>query len=224
MSTGKAVSHTAKDAFKRVKPLLDVLKQDIRKAATIVSKEYDSLPKLEKKDFAAKIQAEYGWSRDRLSIFARIGREFPKKAKLISSSPATTKLEDFGSEHMAEIMRTPDKLLKKAADEGMFSKKVSKRDIRSLRQTGKIPVVHVVKPKNDLDKIRVLMVHAEDHMRKASLDIGKIAALMYDSGITDAKGKEATALVKTFEKLCTEVASVNPITSKRAFQILRGEA
>ena len=68
------------------------------------------------------------------------------------------------------------------------------------------------------------MVHAEDHMRKASLDIGKIAALMYDSGITDAKGKEATALVKTFEKLCTEVASVNPITSKRAFQILRGEA
>ena len=211
MSTGKAVSHTAKDAFKRVKPLLDVLKQDIRKAATIVSKEYDSLPKLEKKDFAAKIQAEYGWSRDRLSIFARIGREFPKKAKLISSSPATTKLEDFGSEHMAEIMRTPDK-------------KVSKRDIRSLRQTGKIPVVHVVKPKNDLDKIRVLMVHAEDHMRKASLDIGKIAALMYDSGITDAKGKEATALVKTFEKLCTEVASVNPITSKRAFQILRGEA
>lgn len=224
MTTSKSLQGTAEQAFSKVKPMLDTLKKDIRTAADIVSKEYDSLPKLEKSKFAAKVQAEYGWSRDRLSTFARIGREFPKKAKLLSSSSTTTKLDGFDTGHMEEIVRTPDSLLEKAASEGMFDRQVSVKQIESLRKTGRIPAVQTTKPKTDLEKIRKLLSDADNHVRKAAIDVGKIASLMYDSGITDAKGKEATAFIKSFEKLCTEVASVNPTTSKRAFEILRGEA
>jgi len=214
---------TAMDAFKRVKPLLDLLRKDIRKAAAIVSKEYSSLPKMEKTDFADKVQAEYGWSQNRLQRFARIDREFPAKARLISAAHAPSKLSDISTETMHQIVQTPDTLLKKASVAGMFAKAVTRNQVEALRKTGQLPKQSKAQPKTDLQKIRSWMVDAENHINRASLDIGKITSLMLDSKVRDAKGREATALILAFEKLCTKMATANPVTSKRAFAILKGE-
>lgn len=228
MATAKAVEvqgATADQAFRRCKPLLDRLRDDIKKAAEIVAKEYEALPKLEKSAFADRIKGEYGWSQDRLGRFARIGRDFPKKKELISSVSRTAKIDDLDTKHMELISGVDDSLLKKAASAGMFDKPVTTREIETLRKTGRIPEDKPkAKPTTDLQKVRALMEDAEGHIRRASLSVGKIVSIMYDADITDAKGKEATALIQAFEKLCTEMASANPKTSKRAFAILRGEA
>ena len=76
----------------------------------------------------------------------------------------------------------------------------------------------------DLQKIKALMVRADFHIRQASFAIASITAIMEKGGITSARGKEATVLIRSFEKLCTKFATANPETSERAFQILRGEA
>ena len=76
----------------------------------------------------------------------------------------------------------------------------------------------------DLQKIKALMVRANVQIKQASIAIASITAIMEEAGITNAKGYEATALVRSFEKLCTKMATANPETSERAFQILRGEA
>lgn len=227
MSTAKAVAvqgAAADQAFRRVKPLLDQLKNNIKKASELVAKEYAALPRLEKAAFAQRVQTEYGWSRDRLSTFARIGREGPKKLRVISSRAPATKIDDLDVTVMEEIVATPDSTLKAAADAGMFDKPVTHRQIRNLRKTGRIPEDKPKPASTPLTKIRSLMADAENHMKKACWDIDRITSIMEDEGITDAKGKEATALVQTFQKLCTSMATANPETSKRAFAILRGEA
>ena len=212
-------------AFERVRPLLDALRGNIKEVADRVSKEYDKLPKLEKAVFAERVKEEYGWSRDRLSTFARIGREFPEKKKIISSSNSTAKIDETSTIVMEEIVRTSDKDLRIAVNAGLFENKITGEDIRRFRRTGQLPQSNQPKkPKTDLQKIKSLMVDVEHHMKKASLGISSITAIMYDAEITNAKGREATALIQTFEKLCTNMATANPQTSKRAFAILRGEA
>lgn len=214
--------HTADAAFKRVKPLLDQLRDNIQAAAQACGDEYNALPDSEKAAFAEKISKTYGWSQRRLQDFAKIQKQLPKKQRIISTLTSAPK-QDFSTGVADELIKVDDKLLEKAARRGMFDREVSVRDIRKLRQTGQIPSPKKAAPKTDLDKIKKLMVDADYHMRMASLKIGDITAIMEDTGIRDAKGREATALVKSFEKLCTKMATANPATSKRAFQILRGE-
>lgn len=212
-------------AYERVRPLLEKLRDDIREVAAIVSNEYCQLPKLAKAVFADKVKEDYGWSQSRLTTFAQIGRDFPKKQRLISRSAPSGKIDDLNMEIMREIVSTPDALLQTAAKQGMFDEPVTSREIRKLRKTGQIPrPAEKAQPQTDLQKIRALMVGAEHHMKRASLNISEITAIMRDAEITDAKGREATALVQTFEKLCLEISAANPKTSKRAFAILRGEA
>ncbi len=216
---------TADAAFKRVKPLLDRLRDDIKAAADVVSREYDALPKLEKTGFAEQVENEYGWSRDRLSTFARIGRDFPEKAKLISSRSSAIKIDETSTNVMTQIVRTSDEDLIKARDAGMFDVKVSGDDIRRFRKTGQLPKVkETPAPKTDLQKIRAEMERATQHMQSARKCISNILAIMETCNVHDAKGRQATALIKEFEKLCTEMAAANPTTSERSFKILRGEA
>ncbi len=227
MTTGKlnVVSiATADAAFRRVKPLLDQLRDNTKEAASVVAKEYGPLPKLEKAAFAEKVKAEYGWSQERLKTFAQIGREFPDKQALISRSSTSAKIDDLDPGHMQQIIQIDNGLLKKAAKQGMFDRPVSVSQIKHLRKTGQVPRPPTKPhPKTDIQKIKSLLVDAEQHMKRASLNIGEITAIMYDADISDAKGREATALIQAFEKLCTKMATANPVTSKRAFAILRGE-
>ncbi len=195
-------------------------KRNLIELAVAVGKEYRGLPKGERQIFCQKL----GWSQGRIQAFAKVGEKFPAKQKVITSRRRDVCMDDLGVEHMLEISQTPDKTLEAAADAGMFDKPVSKRDIIRLRKTGQIlkaksePI-----PKTDIEELRALMVRAENRMRKTSLAIASITALMEDAGIRDARGKEATALIKAFEKLCTKMATANPKTSARAFAILRGE-
>ncbi|MCP5014712.1 MAG: hypothetical protein GY938_05435 [Ketobacter sp.] len=226
MTTSKLTTTTAAQAFSRVKPLLDRLRHDLKAAANIVAKEYDALPKLEKADFADRVRKTYGWSQRRLNDFALIGRRLPEKEKVISMRAPAVKLDRSNTELMHEIVKTDDKLLAKAADKGMFDETVSARDVHRLRTKGMLPsdVKPIPTPKTDLQKIKAWMVDAEHHINRASLDIGKITSLMLDAEIHDAKGREATSLINAFEKLCTKMATANPVTSKRAFAILKGDA
>ena len=225
MATSKAKVidlNTVDVAFDRVKPLLDSLRDNLKAAAEAVGSEYDKLPDSEKPAFAKKVQAEYGWSRKRLGDFAKISRQLPEKQEIIWGGAPPT---DFTIDQSNEIVRTPDALLREAAKQGMFDEKVSTRQIRELRRTGKVPVkVEPPRPTTDLQRIKVLMGDADSHICKASLKVGEILAIMEDSGITDAQGPAAKSLIQSFEKLCTKMAAANPSTSKRAFAILRGEA
>ena len=213
---------TADAAFKRVKPLLDRLRDDLKAAAGIVAREYDALPKSERAEFADKVTEEYGWSRDRLQTFARIGREFPGKKKIIETRAGACSIDETNTEVLGQIVSMPDEQLIQAAEAGLFSIGVSKRQIIHYRKTGQLPAAAPkTKPTTDLGKIRALMVHAELLANKLSLKIGEITSIMEDSNITDAKGREATALIRAFERLCTKMATANPTTSKRAFEMLR---
>jgi len=213
---------TADAAFKRVKPLLDKLKDNLWAVARVIAREYDVLPKLEKKTFAERVQHEYGWGKSALAEYAQIGREFESKKKVIASAAADPKLDETSKKVMLEISRTPDATLKAAARAGMFDNKVSEYDIARFRKTGQLPRPKIAsKPKTDLDKIRTAMVAAEIYITKASLKIGEITSIMEDGNITDAKGRETTALIRAFERLCTKMATANPTTSKRAFEMIR---
>jgi hypothetical protein len=156
--------------------------------------------------------------------FAKVGREFPAKQKLLGQA---VNLDVLGIEHLSEIVQTPDATLKKAAKAGMFQRKeISKRDIRKLRQTGAVPVD---KPKKITEEpppkqIKYAMANAEIHMERAGRDLARILNLMEANDIAQVKGHEPRRLVEAFEKLCAQMAAASPKTSKRAFQILRGEA
>ena len=226
MATAKIIQMSAADsAFDRVRPLLDQLRNDIRAAADAVAKEYDALPAEHKKDFADMVQQRYGWSHSRLSTFAVIGRRAPKKLQVIRNAAPRSEVDASNTELLHELSKTDDSVLRGAAGAGMFDRPVSARDVHRLRTKGMLPSEPSKRPsaKTDLDRIKASMVKADNYINRASLEISNITSIMYDAGITDAKGREATALIKSFEKLCTKIATANPATSKRAFQILRGE-
>lgn len=223
MATAKAVAlngSLGEQAYERVRPLIEKAKKNVTEALIAIGSEYAALPDAEKDVFCKRL----GWSMNRVAEFATAAKRLPNIQKILGHE-RSCRIEDFDMQHIVELGRTPEKMIRLAADAGMFDKPVTQRDIITLRKTGRIPEDKPkAKPQTDLQKIRALMVDAEGHMTRAALAVGKIVTIMYDSGITDAKGKEATALIQAFEKLCTEMASANPTTSKRAFAILRGEA
>jgi len=93
------------------------------------------------------------------------------------------------------------------------------------RKTGQLPtdlVKHVAK--TELQKLREHMQAAAKQLDQFSISMDRITRIMHDEEITNAKGQASTALVVAFERACTQMASVNPATSKRAFAILRGAA
>ena len=116
------------------------------------------------------------------------------------------------------------KVLKAAATAGVFDAPITTRELELMRKTGALPTETVKRVLTELQKIKSLMADAKSQIDRASLRIAGITAIMEDNDIANAKGKEATALISSFEKLCTKIATANPVTSKRAFQILRGEA
>ena len=209
-------------AYERVRPFLEEAKKTVTKAVLAIAEEFQKIKaETEKRVFCDKL----GWSRNRVSEFVTAAKRLPEKQRVLGLD-ASSRIYDFDIQHLVEIGKTPNKTLKAAVAAGMFDvdKTVRVGDIRRLRNTGQIPQEQT-KPasKTDFQKIKSLMDRAETHIRKASLNIAEITAIMEGAGITNAKGKEATALIKSFEKLCTKMATANPETSKRAFQILRGE-
>lgn len=228
MSTAKSnvvQISTADAAFKRVKPVLDRLQDNIKEARRVVGREYIALADNEKKSFRGQLADEYGWSDRRILEFARIEEKLDGKISVIDRGAARrTPLDELSTRTLSQICGTPDEILAKGAKAGLFDKPVTSEDIKRFRRTGKVQKAIVNKAaKTDLGKIRAAMILAESHITKASLKIGEITSIMEDAGIADAKGREATALVKSFEKLCIKMATANPETSKRAFAILRGE-
>jgi hypothetical protein len=162
-------------------------------------------------------------SRSRIQQYVKVDKLFPAKQKLMGNA----NIEILGIEHLSEIVQTPDATLKLAAKAGMFQRNaIPKRDIRKLRQTGQVPVE---KPKKITEEpppkqIKYAMANAEVHMERAGRDLARILNLMEANDIVQVKGHEPRRLVKAFEKLCAQMAAASPKTSKRAFQILRGEA
>lgn len=223
--TSRNEENTADAAFKRVKPVLDNLNVNIKEARRVVGREYRALDDGQKKNFRKKISTQYGWSDDRVVAFARIEKKIESKKKIIQGGGARiTPLDELSTRTLTAICDTPDETLATATRAGLFKKPVTSEDIKRFRKTGQLPQPKTKRiAKTDLDKIRAAMVVAESHIRKASLKIGEITSIMYDADISEAKGREATALVKSFEKLCTKMATANPATSRRAFAILRGE-
>ena len=216
---------TGDQAFERIEPILDRLVNNMKEARRVIGREYAELRDDQKKLFRERITKKYGWSDDRILKFARIEKRLPNKLRIINSTGArTTPLDELSTRTLTAICDTPDKDLKLGAKAGLFENAVTSEDIKRFRNTGAIPRKPVIeKPKTDLQKIRGFMEGARKDMDHASLKIGSITNLMQSSNITDAKGKEATALIQAFERLCTKMATANPVTSKRAFAILRGE-
>ena len=212
-------------AFRRLEPILDRMRQITAGAKLEVAKEYDALKShSERATFEHLMYEKYGYSKKRLLALARVGREFPARKKILQRN-AGIPIDETNIEVMRCIVDMKDDELRLAAKAGLFKAAVSKRDIITYRQTGKLPtkfVKHVTK--TELQKIQSLMADAKSHIDRASLRVADITAIMEDNDIANAKGKEATALISSFEKLCTKMATANPVTSKRAFQILRGEA
>lgn len=215
--------HTADAAFKRVKPLLDQLRDNIQAAAKACGDEYNALPDSEKAAFAEKISKTYGWSQRRLQDFAIVQRKLPAKHKIISTRRAAPNLEDLSMRAAEELVRTDDALLRKAAARGMFDKKVSSNDIRRLRQTGQIPAPKKEAPKTDIEKLMAQIVIATECMDNAALAINRATRIMDETNVHSPRGKEVGKFTRSFEKLCASVATTLPATSKRAFAILRGE-
>ena len=209
-------------AYERVRPLLEKLKDDIRAAADAVSKEYDKLPKLEKAVFAARVKEEYGWSRDRLSTFARIGREFPEKKKIISSSNSTAKIDETSTIVMEEIVRTSDKSLRIAADAGLFENKVTGEVIRRFRRTGQLPrekspsKTGIAAAQDDLEK-------AYEKLKGAAVNLHSLVYFMQKHNATQASGLDAFKLVSAIEGIADAISEFDVETRTRAIEIIQGK-
>ena len=211
-------------AAKRVRPVLEAGMKGLIKASLAIGKEWD---KLTDPDDQKTFLEELGLSETRVRTYAKIGREYPAKRKLLGQK---INADVLGIEHMREIVDTPDTTLKKAAKAGMFERPaVPKRDIQKLRQTGQVPAPKptkpvVVKPPTPAQRIKTAMGNAEYHLERAGRDLAAILNVMEANNITQVRGPEARRLVKAFERLCAQMAAASPETSERAFQILRGEA
>jgi hypothetical protein len=230
MATGKLKKTTAIEAFKKVKPIIDSSRKTHQQMLFAVGKEYRGLSLAERKKFRVKVQNEYGWSKNYINKIEATTKKAPKKLEVIRAvSGAEIKTSDnseVGLRHLEVIAATPEVTLKKAAKAGMFDEGVTVKELKTLQTTGKVPAKkpEKKKAKTDLQKVRAHMKLATKEIDNAVNHMSDILMIMEDSNITDAKGREATALISSFEKLCTKFAAANPITSARAFKILRGEA
>lgn len=230
MTSSKALTkNLATEAFNRVSPLIGKHKKASKKLFYLIGNEYKRLPKSERAAFSEKIYKKHGWTRNYVQVLAASAEELPNKLhviEMVSKTPLKTKDSSGGGfSHLITIAGIEEKSLKEAAEKGMFDKPVSVADLRYLKRTGCIPQKKLpTKAQTDLQKIRGHMEQTTTHIDKAINHMSDILHIMETSNITDAKGKEATKLIQSFEKLCTKMAAANPATSKRAFQILRGEA
>jgi len=201
---------------------LDALRGNIKEVADRVSKEYDKLPKLEKAVFAELVKEEYGWSRDRLSTFARIGRKFPEKKKIISSSNSTAKIDETSTIVMEEIVRTSDKFLRIAVNAGLFENKVTGEDIRRFRRTGQLPTqtlkskTGIAKAKDDLDK-------ATAKLKGAAFNLRALVYFMQKHKATQASGLDAFKLVCAIEGIAAAISEFDSETRSRAIEIIQGK-
>lgn len=213
--------NTAEEAFERVKPLLDRLRDDTKAAANVVAKEYDALPKLEKAAFAEKVTAEYGWSQERVRTFAQIGREFPSKQELICRSSSCAKIDDLDPAHMEQIIRVDDDLLKKAAKQGMFDRPVSVSQIKHLRKTGQLPTqkpqpkTGIAKAQDDLDK-------AVQKLKGAAVNLHSLVRFMQEHSATQAGGLDAFRLLSSIEGIAAVISDFDSETRTRAVEIIQG--
>ena len=213
--------NTAEEAFERVKPLLDRLRDDTKAAANVVAKEYYALPKLEKAAFAEKVTAEYGWSQERVRTFAQIGREFPSKQELIWRSSNCAKIDDLDPAHMEQIMRVDDDLLQKAAKQGMFDRPVSVSQIKHLRKTGQLPQekpmpkTGIAKAKDDLDK-------AYEKLKGAAVNLRSLVYFMQKHSATQASGLDAFRLVSSIEGIAAAISEFDNETRTRVVEIIQG--
>ena len=58
-----------------------------------------------------------------------VSEKFPEKEALIRARRRAPVLDDLGIDAMLEISRTPNKLLKKASDDGLFDDHVTSKAI-----------------------------------------------------------------------------------------------
>ena len=226
MSTAKSnvveIGSEGERAYQRVQPLLEKLKDDIRAAADAVSKAYDKLPKLEKAVFAERVKEEYGWSRDRLSTFARIGREFPKKKALISSSNSTAKIDETSTIVMEEIVRTPDKSLRIAVDAGLFENKITGEDIRRFRRTGQLPREKST-PKTGIAAAQDDLEKAYEKLNGAAVNLHSLVYFMRKHNATQASGLDAFKLLTAIESIAAAINEFDDETRTRAVEIIEGK-
>lgn len=66
-----------------------------------------------------------------------------------------------------------------------------------------------------------LQVKATKHLEAAVRKLDQIQQLMDEKNITEISGMEVRSLTTAFLKACTQMATANPKTSKRAFEMLR---
>ena len=76
----------------------------------------------------------------------------------------------------------------------------------------------------DIVRIKESMITATKHLEAASRKIDQLQVLMDENDINDIVeigGMKAHALSQSFLKCCVKIATANPRTSKRAFEMLR---
>lgn len=211
---------SGEEAYNRVRPYLENAKTSLITLARQVGEEYSGLTNADERAIFCK---RLGWSKTRVKDFAKVGREFDAKQRVIEGqAPGLLNLGDLGIDHMVEITKTKDSLLKKAAKEGMFKKGVSTRQIIKLRETGTVqkPPAPVVTEK---DKIKKQLADAAAATDKAVGHVSKARDLMERHNISQVKGIEVRKLKRALRELCAEIAAANPDMVEDALAVLRGE-
>lgn len=72
-----------------------------------------------------------------------------------------------------------------------------------------------------LQQIIQCQIKATKHIEAVNRKLDQMSQMMEETEITKVSGLEVHSLSNSFLKLCTKMATINPTTSERAFEMLR---
>lgn len=173
----------------------------------------------------------FGWQHRYAQQIAQVGRDYPKKKKIIETASPGSHLP-VDPKGMLAVVRADEKSIEHLARGGLFSAERSASEIRHAVKTGAVPKLEAERPDprtekprklTPLDRIKAKVESAEKHISHAHGDIAEVLALMDQHEITSVRGLQVRGLQREFEKLCAHMATANPATYEKAIKILRGQ-
>lgn len=189
MSANPVVISDGHAAAERCRPYMDKARTSFLEACKKIGKEYAALPDDEKKVF----RDDLGLGHDTVRTYARIAERGEAKLELIQGVNAFTPNIPPSIRTWNTIVQTPDEILEKAAQKGLFTDyEVTQNNISRFSKTGQLPTIKKSEKSNPtaLQKIKAEFQRAEKAVNTAAGCIGQVHHLMEEEGISDIKGPE----------------------------------
>ncbi len=210
-------------AAARCRPYLGKAQAAMLSACKKIGVEYAVLERQEKAVFRAELQI----SRTTAAAYASIANYSEAKREIIEEVTAGEPLLIGPSmTTWREIVLTDDKVLRSAAQKGLFTSgehEVNKRTLIRFKKTGRLPAARRLpgKPLTALAKITQHLQLLDASLRSARGQAVRLRVLMEKEGVANLKGPPLKLLQTEVDVLLSELLEISPRLFDNVRRVLR---